>query len=271
MPEDMAEPKTITVHVIDLDVSLDKTELHMDYNSTDKLTATVTSENAPNKGVTWTSSDRSVVYVGQSGQLKSYGKWGEAIITATSKINNSVLATCKVTVGQEEPLSISLDKTDIHMDYNSTDKLTATVTPENAPDKGVIWTSSNKSVVYVGGSGQLKSYGKYGEAIITATSKADNSVVKTCKVTVGKEEPLSISLDKTSISMAVNSTDKLTATILPASAPDKGVTWTSSNKSLVYVGQSGQLKSYGKKGMALITVTSKADPSAFAYCIVNVE
>ena len=265
-------PVTVEKKAQPLSITLDREEIQMDYNQSDKLIATVNNlEPGMESGVVWSSSDKSIVYVSGSGQLTSWGKWGEAVITATAKADSNVKAICRITVGREEALSLSLDREEIQMDYNSADKLIATVLPVSAPDKSVTWTSSDKSIVYVGGSGQLKSYGKWGEALIVATLNADPSVYAVCRVKVGNPETLSIDLDKPFVNMSKYSSDKLNASILPIYAPNRKVVWTSSDKSLVYVSQSGQLKSSGKSGVAIILATSQADGSVYAYCIVNVQ
>ncbi|MDF2652412.1 MAG: hypothetical protein K0Q73_8217, partial [Paenibacillus sp.] len=79
----------------------------------------------------------------------------------------------------------------------------------------------------------------------------------------------SLTLNKTQLPLFVGETQTLTATLLPAEVPDKGITWSSSDSSIVQVSPTGQLKALAE-GTATITVTSTQDPSFTAQCIVIV-
>ena len=75
---------------------------------------------------------------------------------------------------------ISLDKTSATVNKGSNITLTATVTPSNATNKTVTWTSSNTSVATVSG-GVVKAVAA-GTATITA--KTSNGITATCKISV---------------------------------------------------------------------------------------
>lgn len=84
----------------------------------------------------------------------------------------------------EEKESISLDKTSINLPEGSSEKLTATVLPENAANKKVIWSSSDESIAKVDENGNVTAI-KEGQAIITA--KLENTdLTATCEVNVSK-------------------------------------------------------------------------------------
>ena len=79
-----------------------------------------------------------------------------------------------------------------------------------------------------------------------------------------------ISLDYSSISVVKGSTKKLTATVRPSNATNKKVTWTSSNKKIATVTQSGKVKGI-KAGTAKITVKAKDGSGKKAVCTVTVK
>ena len=85
-------PETETVAVTG--ISFDKTELALVAGGTEKLTATVTPNNASNKTVTWTSDDESVATIHPDGTVTAVGE-GVATITASA---GTFTATCRVTV-----------------------------------------------------------------------------------------------------------------------------------------------------------------------------
>lgn len=77
---------------------------------------------------------------------------------------------------------VTLDKSTASIDVGASTKLTATVAPSNATDKGVTWTSSAPAVATVEGSGKVTAV-KAGTADITVTTK-DGSKTATCVLTV---------------------------------------------------------------------------------------
>nr|WP_291568895.1 Ig-like domain-containing protein [Clostridium sp. UBA2485] len=80
--------------------------------------------------------------------------------------------------------SISLDKSSIDLKVGQTDKLTATVLPEDAANKKVIWLSSDESIAKVDKNGNITAI-KEGQATITA--KLENTdLTATCEVNVSK-------------------------------------------------------------------------------------
>ena len=79
-----------------------------------------------------------------------------------------------------EVTKVQLNATSKAMIVNTKDKLVATVTPDNASNKTVSWSSNNPSVITVDQNGNLKAVG-LGEATITV--KTANGKVATAKVT----------------------------------------------------------------------------------------
>lgn len=147
-------------------------------------------------------------------------------------------------------------------------QLKATVSPSNATDKTVTWSSSNSSVASVDNNGNVKAI-KAGNATITAKS---GSVSATCTVSVQAKAPTeipvsSISLDKSSLDLAVGDSYKLKATVSPSNATNKTVTWSSSNSSVASVDNDGNVKAI-KEGKAAITARSG---SASATCNITVK
>ena len=170
-------------------ITLNVTSISLNIGDSKTITATINPSNAANKNVTWSSSNTSVVTV-SNGVVKAIGK-GTATITVKS--NNGKTATVQVTVLQPAT-GISLNKTSLTIKSGLTAKLTATVSPSNANNKNVTWTSSNTSVVTVDGSGNLYAK-KAGTATITA--KTHNGKTATAKITVKALEILFVGNSKT--------------------------------------------------------------------------
>lgn len=165
-------------------VSLDKTNLNLNVGVGATLTPTITPDNATDKSVTWESSAPGVATVDTNGKVTAVAEGTATIIVTTA--DGGKTATCEVTVTQpaKTPVtSVTLDKTSLTLDVGGSDTLTATVKPDNATNKAVTWSTSNKNVATVDQNGNVKAVGA-GKATITATTADGSGVSATCEVTV---------------------------------------------------------------------------------------
>ena len=137
-------------------------------------------------------------------------------------------------------------------------QLTATVTPSNATDKTVSWTSSNSSVAKVS-DGKITAV-KAGTATITATAGGKTaSVVVTVADNPVPVTSVSISGDGVKdgkLSLKSGASAQLTATVKPDNATDRKVTWTSSDSSVANVMGTGVVTAGSKAGKATVTATA---------------
>ena len=161
-------------------VGLNSTSITLKNIRNYKLTATVSPSNASNKTITWTSSNSNVAIVDANGNVTAVN---EGTATITAKSNNGKTATCKVTVINPASVAVSSVglKSSTTIVKGKTEKLTATVSPSNASNKAVTWTSSNSNVARVDANGNITAVNA-GTATITA--KSNNGKIATCKVTV---------------------------------------------------------------------------------------
>lgn len=160
-------------------VTLNKNTLTLEIGGTATLTATVAPENATDKTVTWESDKTNIATVDNNGKVAAI-KDGTAIITA--KTANGKTATCTVTVNAAviAVTGIELNKTELTLEIGDEETLTATVSPENATDKTVTWTSDKENIATVDNTGKVTAI-KNGTATITATA---NGKTATCSITV---------------------------------------------------------------------------------------
>ena len=142
---------------------------------------------------------------------------------------------------------IKLSKSSVTVEQGKTVTVKATITPSNATDQTVSWSSDNKKIATVSG-GKIK-----GVAKGTATITAKTSNGKTAKVTVTvKTVPVTgIKLNKTSVSLAKGKSVTVKATVSPTNATTKTVTWSTSNSKVATV-SGGKITAKGA-GTAKIT------------------
>ena len=237
-------------------ITLNKTSLALTKGESKTLVATVTPVDATNKNVSWTSSDSNVASVDSDGKVTAIGN-GNATITAKADDKE---ATCSVTVTVPVE-SISLNKTELTLDKGQDETLVATIHPADATENTVSWTSSDLNVATVMSNGRVIAMGG-GQATITARIGYKSA---TCAVTVNVPVK-SIILSQTSLTLDEGGSATLKATVIPSDAIDKTVTWSSSDESVVTVGQDGTILAI-KQGSA--TVMAQAGDIQ-ATCAVTV-
>lgn len=205
-----------------------------------------------------------------------FGEWS-VVTQATTRVDGKSERTCTecgVTESKVIPhtilkvKSINLSKTSAAVFKWKTVQLKATVAPANATSTAVTWKSSNTKVATVSSTGKVVGKGK-GTATITCMAKDGSGVKATCKVTV-KQPVTKISLSKTSFSIVKGKTFALKATVMPAIANNRAVTWKSSNTRVATVTSAGKVTAKGK-GTATITCTAKDGSGVKATCKITVK
>ena len=161
---------------------------------------------------------------------------------------------------------ITIDSS-LSIEKGKTATLTASVTPENATNKTVTWSTSDGSVATVADG--VVSGVKAGTATITA--KAGEKTA-TCAVTVVDPAPTTVAvtgvtLNPTTLELEVGGTGTVAATVAPENATDKTVTWSSDKTDIVTVDSTGKVTAV-KEGTT--TITAKAGEKT-ATCTVTVK
>ena len=179
--------------------------------------------------------------------------------------NNGKCDTCDYIMSVKIPVaSVELSQTEITLEVDGTATLTATVTPDNATNKTVTWESDKTNIATVDNTGKVTAIAQ-GTAKITATADGKSA---DCTVTVtAKPVPVTgIELDKTAITLEIDETQTLTATLTPDNATDKTVTWTVAPAGVVSV-ENGVITAL-KDGTATVTATANGKS---ANCTVTVN
>lgn len=169
------------IPVTGVTVTADRTSL---YNGeVAVLTATVLPENATDKTVTWTSSDETVATVDANGRVTAVSAGSVTITAAAGGVTSEavfivVQGPAPVLVG-----SVNVNPAALNLTEGDARALTATVGPENATNRAVVWTSSNPSVAAVDGNGVVTAL-RAGSAVITATAIDGGGASGSCTVAV---------------------------------------------------------------------------------------
>ena len=147
------------------------------------LKATVSPTYATNPDVVWSSSNKAVATVDQSGKVTPVAE-GYADITASAAENAAIQTVCSVTVkpARIRVTGVSFAEKEMELGLYGTLQLAAVVAPADATDKSVTWTTSDKNRATVSRTGLVTAL-NLGEVTITATTR-DGEFTASVKITV---------------------------------------------------------------------------------------
>ena len=255
--------KYVTQDIHATSVSLDITEKTAERYDDFQLTATIAPLNFTD-AVVWTSSNEEVATVSDTGYVEICGV-GTAVITVTA---GNVKAACKITVPQLIDW-IEFDEDEIELKAGQTYQLKPYISPSDATNKKLKYTSSDTKVAEVSASGLVIAKSE-GEAKIRAAATDGSDEYAVCYVTVtGKAKVTGITLDRTSAEVKRGEKLTLNATVSPSYASNKKVVWKSANTKIATVDGNGSVTAKAP-GRTKITVTSSENSSYQASCTVTV-
>ena len=281
---------TVTKKAEPINVKISQSQMSMKVGDQSVLSATVTPANTANKALTWTSSDTKVVTV-NNGKISAVGE-GTATITASLSYvpaEGKGKDSCTITVTKQQSTtvyanSVKMSKTSIQMNVGETATLSATVSPSNATDKALTWSSSDERIATVS-NGKVTAV-----SAGTVTIKASLNYVPpegtwydTCQVTVkakgcGKTPAndqdvhvTDLSVNRTDVTLKAGESVSVTATVHPCNATNKSVVWTTDNQNIASV-NNGTIKGVAP-GKTRVTVysTDVYNGSHECWITVNVE
>ncbi|WP_158022036.1 Ig-like domain-containing protein [Flammeovirga pacifica] len=163
-------------------VSLNLTEVQLSENGTAQLIASVQPANATNKSVVWSTSDASIATVDNNGLVTAVRE-GDAVITVTSVVGTYTASTnVNVSTQVISVTGVTVNTTSVNLITGGTSALVATVLPNNASNKAVVWSSNNAAVATVDNNGVVVAVGVGSTDVIVTT--VDGSFTATTSVTV---------------------------------------------------------------------------------------
>lgn len=248
------------------EIALNQASVSLQVGATFTFIATVSPETATNKGISWSSDNAAVASIDEKGVITAHSL-GQATIIATSTDGSGVVATATVCVIPTPAESISI-QTPASTEFKVGEiiSLKATVLPESASDKSVVWSSCDSNVATVNAKGEVTAI-NVGTVVISATNSA--GISSEISLTVVPTLAEGISVLPSSMTLKVNETGALTVNLTPVTTTDKGIIFESSNKDVANVDENGNVVALSI-GEAIITVTTKDGTNISAECRVSV-
>ncbi len=238
------KPKPVPVS----SVSLSQQAVSLVEGESLKLECLVEPSNATNQAVKWSSDNNAVATVKADGTVLAKSP-GVATVSVVSE-DQGKTAKCRVEVKEKiYPVeSVSLPFNTLTLTEGDSSKLVVRISPKNATNKDVSWTSDNGSVATVDPDGSVSAVSP-GTAMIIVRS-ADRDLTDVCQVTVHEKIiPVRfVSLSEAELLLVEGESATLRASILPEDATNQEVRWSSGDPEIASVDSEGHVlaKSKGK-------------------------
>jgi len=270
-PNGVSEEVVVKINEVQNNVSVtginvETKELKMQYKQKSVIKALVIPENATNKAIVWTSSDSSLVKVDNNGNVEVVDNRDGEVKLTVKTVDGGITKDVKVIVSFVETNTdietITLDKSEINLNYNETTQIKAIV--NSSKSYKVSWASSNPSLVSVDQDGNIKALDPNGgSATITATIPSLKSASATVIVPKAEEN---ISLTSEKEVLTVGDTLVINAYVTPKINNSK-ITWTSSNNSIASV-SNGIVKA---KNSGIVTITATTSSKKKAQIKITIK
>lgn len=296
-PRPTATPKPSYIAV--KKVVLSQRSMSLAAGRTSRLTATVMPSDATNKSLRWTSANTNIATVKADGTVTGVSAGSTVVYVTTT--DGEYIAICTVSVtGSISPspspsvrpsasptprpsvspspnpsasptavpvTKVSLSRKELSVKVGDSHSLTATVTPANAANKNIKWTSADTGIATVDGNGKVTAVA-VGTTMVFVTTE-DGEFVAVCRVTVRDNKPAEptptpFTLDKKSLELCEGQEATLTA-----SGAAGGVDWTSSDTGVATV-TNGKVAAV-KGGIVEITAQEKEGEKRKVTCKVTVN
>ncbi|MEF2246977.1 polysaccharide lyase family 8 super-sandwich domain-containing protein [Paenibacillus sp. IITD108] len=219
-------------------VALSETALQLSPGDQRQLLASVLPADATNTYLIWYSDDPAVAAVDEKGMVTAVAN-GSTTIYAASKENSQLLGTAAITVDTYVPVEgVTVNPAAAEVQTDRTISLEAVITPEEATNKAVEWTSSDPEIATVDSNGTV--YGlTTGTVNITASSLDGGHLGESTITVIARNTPAeSIELPM-SIRVVKGDKVKLTPVFYPADTTNREVQWSSEDDSIAIVDSSG--------------------------------
>ena len=249
-------------------ISLNRTSLELKQGASATLIATVTPSDVTDKTVKWSTSDGSVATVDAYGNVTAVGK-GTAVISAWSKENARIKATCTVNV------TIPVSKISVYSDWAAdtdfyvgrTYQFYADVIPSYASNTGIIWKSDNTSVLTVDQNGLVSPVGA-GTANVMAVSEDGNCTGKYSMTTRYQLNSTSIS-GETTVEQGCSTTLSLTWNPAQIAASEfHDIEWSVADPGIASIDTNGKLTGL-RSGSTTVSVEAIYGNHVTIHCQIN--
>ena len=262
-----AECKVVVKPRLVQSLSLNATQKELIIGDAFSLTATAMPENATNRNVIWKLVSGDAISLSNTGVVQAK-KVGEALVRAEAADGSGITAECKVVVKPRLVQTISLNTTQKHLVVGDSFTLTATLSPENATNRNIVWKLVSGDAISLSNTGVIQAK-KVGEALVRAEAADGSGITAECKVVVKPRLVQAISLKLEKDTVAVGDHFTVTADVLPKNATNSTLLWSVSDQLLLKHLGAGSFEAL-KTGSATITAQARDGSKQEASCHIEI-
>ncbi|MEX0274400.1 MAG: Ig-like domain-containing protein, partial [Flavobacteriaceae bacterium] len=266
---DLTATADITVVIPVTGVNVSPTSRTLEVGQTATLTATVEPANATNTNISWSSSDADIATVNTDGLVTAIAEGSTTITVTTDDGNFTATATITVEPATVPVTGVTVSPVNATLTEGDTQQLSASVSPSNATDMGVSWSSSDTDVATVSTNGLVTAILEGNATITVTTDDGDFTATATITVEAATISVTGVTVSPVNATLTEGDTQQLSATVSPNNATDTGVSWSSSDTDVATVSSNGHVTAISE-GNATITVTTD-DGNFTATAAITVE
>ncbi|MGP1475615.1 MAG: IdeS/Mac family cysteine endopeptidase [Treponema sp.] len=253
-PESENPPAPETVHVQDISIKNPINPVSLVKGTTYQLEAAVLPENADNKKISYTSSNKTVISVSANGLISAENIGTTTITLKAENISKTINVTVTPTHINVASIAVASIDENVSIVKGGTHQLSATVKPENATNKTLTYSSDREDIASVDTNG-LISAKKVGTASVTI--HAADGITKTISVTVTSAHVsatgIAVASGDENVPIVKGGTHQLSATVKPENATNKTLTYSSDREDIASVDTNGLITAK-KVGTASVTI-----------------
>ncbi|MBQ3080078.1 MAG: Ig domain-containing protein [Clostridia bacterium] len=246
-------------------LSVTPARISIDEGASFVISAKLLPADASNTSLLFSSDNESVASVQSDGTVTGIGS-GECVITVTTNDRNlKTQKTENVKVTVHKPVTyISLTGPN-EVDKGKKVNLSYEITPADAYNKKLVWTSSDPSVATVSASGQVQGK-KAGICTITASSSSGIGVSSSHTIQViQKAEKLSA--DEKNIIITEGGFFKQHVHIYPEDTTNRALTWSSGNPEIAYADENGVISALSPGTAKIYAKSSDGSDKSITFTV----
>ncbi|MFR4977760.1 MAG: Ig-like domain-containing protein [Butyricicoccus sp.] len=248
-------------------ITIQPQEMTLEVGQKNTFTASVS--NSSSNDVTWeVQSGEAFASIDASSGEVTAKQTGTAIVKATSTAHPTVSATATVRVIEKpkpnQPV-ITITPPKMSLKVGESQTFTAQITPADSDDK-IIWSVENgANLIDIDAStGKVTAKSKGSASVKAASSKYPaSSATAVVEVTDSTQPDIpvqSVQIDGGDFSIEKGKNKTLTATVLPQTATNRSVTWSSSHSDIASIDPKTGMVTAHKEGQTTITATADDNP-----------
>ena len=265
IPETPETPKDVKVQQITLTPSTSSVVV----GESLQITIKVLPENATNATLKWKITPENILKpTATAGQFTAQ-QVGEALVRAEAADGSGITAECKVVVKPRLVQAISLNATQKDLIIGDSFTLTATLSPENATNRNIVWKLVSGDAISLSNIGVIQAK-KVGEALVRAEAADGSGITAECKVVVKPRLVQAISLNATQKELIIGDAFSLTATAMPENATNRNIVWKLVSGDAISLSNTGVIQAK-KVGEALVRAEAADGSGITAECKVVVK